>query len=277
MAESFGGAFARVDESGLSHALGAYLTRVRSLAEVRTAKRASFALLDIKPGDRVLDVGCGVGEDAVELAQLVGPAGRVVGIDSSQALIERARGATSPPGNVEFVVADAVSLSFADESFDRCRCDRTLQHVPTPDLALAEMARVTRVGGVVVISEMINHLELSDDLDPVLRLALGGLWTDDERRRWIGTFLPVLMRNAGFDRVGLSREQTRSTSFEDVALLLNLEELFGMAVRGGQTTGAEADAALRRLEDSFAEGTASVLSEFWHITGRRVEVEVTDA
>src|SRR5947209_7552047 len=90
-----------------------------------------------------------------QIAALVAPQGKVIGVDYSAEMIDEARARiadTQLP--VEFVRGDAVALDFADASFDRCRCDRVLIHVTDPGTAVREMARVTRPGGLVVVSDI---------------------------------------------------------------------------------------------------------------------------
>jgi ubiquinone/menaquinone biosynthesis C-methylase UbiE len=111
-------------------------------------KRKCTEMLRLKPGAAVLDVGCGLGRDAEAILEIVGSAGRVVGIDASQELItaaiERTGALTRRP---EFRVGDALALAFSDDTFDACRIDRVLQHLQNPARAIAEMTRVTYSGG----------------------------------------------------------------------------------------------------------------------------------
>jgi SAM-dependent methyltransferase len=78
-----------VDQSGAGAALADYLTRATAVAQ--DYKRGSFAALHLKPGDRVLEVGCGAGSDVRALAQLVGKSGRALGLDFSEDLLAHAR------------------------------------------------------------------------------------------------------------------------------------------------------------------------------------------
>ncbi len=124
------------------------LDRQRAGAFNRAYKWRTFELLDIHPGDRVLDIGCGTGDDALEMAELVGADGKVVGIDHSQTMVEEARDrsrASSLP--IEFLHGDAHHLPLPDGGFDRCRADKTFQHLSEPERALCEVIRVTEPGG----------------------------------------------------------------------------------------------------------------------------------
>src|SRR5437764_4499146 len=88
------------------------LTLVESIPFFAECKRQSYDLLGAAPGRRILDVGCGLGGDAAELARLVAPGGAVVGVDGSRAMIEAARERYSGVEGLTFEVADAADLPF---------------------------------------------------------------------------------------------------------------------------------------------------------------------
>ena len=106
--------------------------------------------------ERALDVGTGAGALALALAPLVR---EVVGVDRVPELLELARERAAGLGNVTFVEADAEHLPFEDFSFDLAGTLRTLHHVPRPELVLAELVRLTRPGGRVLVVDQIAPVD----------------------------------------------------------------------------------------------------------------------
>ena len=168
--------------------------------------------LSLSSGDRVLDVGCGTGDDVRMLAPLVGPDGHVIGIDASETMISVARDrsrASSPP--VEFAVGDASKLDFSDNTFNACRCETVLMHLDgEPARAIAEMARVTRAGGRVVVSEFHWDALVIDHPDRRLTRTIVHTVCDTVRHGWIGSQLPRLMANAGLIDIQVEGHVLRS-------------------------------------------------------------------
>ncbi|KAF3040383.1 hypothetical protein E8E11_004831 [Didymella keratinophila] len=127
----------------------------------RTAEKdAAFLLPYLKPGLRVLDVGCGPGSITVGFAKYVS-GGSVTGIDLSEDVLSQARDFLrgqqekgDVKADVSFEIGDVVKgLRFEDGEFDVVFCNQTLVHIPTPVVALKEMRRVCKKGGVVACRE----------------------------------------------------------------------------------------------------------------------------
>ena len=113
--------------------------------------------------ERALDSGTGTGALAFALSELVR---EVVGVDVDPELLDEARKRSAGKANVEFLEADATALPFADGEFDLAGSLRTLHHLPRPELAVAELVRVTRPGGTVLVVDQVAPI------DPLAGLAL---------------------------------------------------------------------------------------------------------
>lgn len=113
-------------------------------------------LAPLEPDVQACDVGCGTGALAYALAPHVAT---VVGVDAALPAVEAARAAA--PANCTFEVGDATSLPFRRDDFSLGGCLRVLHHVARPDRVVSELARVTRVGGVVLIVDQLGSLDPS--------------------------------------------------------------------------------------------------------------------
>ncbi len=121
---------------------------------IKKAKRRSHALMKTQPGHRVLDVGCGPGTDTIALAKHTGQTGLVFGVDHDESMIADANRESMVKGlcdRVQHIYADATELPFAKQMFDSTRSDHLFQHLFHPEEALAEMVRVTRKEGWIVV------------------------------------------------------------------------------------------------------------------------------
>jgi ubiquinone/menaquinone biosynthesis C-methylase UbiE len=157
-----------------SHGAGETLTYAQVLEgmnrfqEVET--RAAIADLQLPAGSRGLDVGCGVGLYALWLAEAIGPAGQVVGIDRAVERIHAAQhlvGGRLSAGRLEFRQGDGTALAAADQSFDWVWCADVLHHIDITVLALQEFRRVVRPGGLIIIkeSQVLQALFLPGHID----------------------------------------------------------------------------------------------------------------
>ena len=110
-----------------------------------------------QPGERVVDVGCGAGIDSLIAASLVGPSGRVIGVDMTPAMLARARGAVAASGfaNVEVREGYGEALPVADGWADLVISNGVLNLMPDKDAALREMARVLRPGGRLQLGDIV--------------------------------------------------------------------------------------------------------------------------
>jgi len=179
-----------------------FLDRLNASEAIQIVKRQSYGLLQIRTGNHFLDVGCGTGEDVRTLAQLVGPTGRVVGIDINEAMITEAKNRSKEINlPIAFQVGDAHHLDFADNTFDGCRADLTFQNLTNPQQALTELIRVVKSGARIVLSEPDWETLLIDSKDFQVTRKILNFICDEHPHGWLGRQLPRLFRSAGLSDI----------------------------------------------------------------------------
>jgi ubiquinone/menaquinone biosynthesis C-methylase UbiE len=139
-------------EAGNADRFARTAKRIAARQDARAARLAEQVRDFVRPGgdERALDVGTGAGALAFALAPLVR---QVVGLDPAPELLELALARSLP--NTEFVEGDGTALLFPDAAFDLAGTHRTLHHVAEPGRLVAELARVTRRGGHVLVVDQL--------------------------------------------------------------------------------------------------------------------------
>jgi ubiquinone/menaquinone biosynthesis C-methylase UbiE len=177
---------------------------VESVYVIEDAKRRRRTVreaLAARPGERVLDVGCGPGFYCLELAAEVGPQGSIVGLDGSEAMIELARRRCGELANVELREADATALPVADGDFDAALCVQVLEYLAEPGAGLAELHRALRPGGRVLVWDIDwATLSLQADDSGVTERVLRA-WDEHLADPSLPRSLGRRLREAGFEQV----------------------------------------------------------------------------
>ncbi|HEX9035973.1 MAG TPA: methyltransferase domain-containing protein [Ktedonobacterales bacterium] len=205
-----------------------WLAALADISAVSSYKSLSYDLLDLKPGETLADIGCGVGDDARALAARVAPDGEVIGLDASPEMIDRANAAGILPG-LRFEVADAAALPLADASCDAVRADRMLQHLQDPLPALREMRRVLKPGGRLVVVEpdwktMAVYPGSASPDDDHVALTIFDWQAAHIKRPLIGRRLRALLAEAGFEQVAVNPVAYSTTRFVEADLVLELSD-----------------------------------------------------
>jgi arsenite methyltransferase len=119
----------------------------------------------VEPGSVVLDLGCGAGTDLLIAAQMTGPTGRVIGVDMTPAMLDRARESAQEMGleNVALIESLIESLPVDDASVDVVLSNGVIDLVPDKDAVFDEIDRVLRPGGRLQLADVVIHTEVSED------------------------------------------------------------------------------------------------------------------
>ncbi|CAI7656745.1 unnamed protein product [Penicillium manginii] len=191
---------------------------------------AAYVLPYIQPDLQILDVGCGPGSITIDFAKHV-PRGHVTGIEYVPEPLEGARklAASENITNVSFQVGDIHAIPFPDDTFDIVHAHQVLQHIAHPVLALREMRRVVKKGGIVAVRESASQtwypesegIAAWQEIGERMGRAKGGNpypgSSQGEREYWGGS-MGERARSSGFTTTALNEGYASQEDFDKIAM-----------------------------------------------------------
>jgi len=237
--------FRNVDASADAAAYLAYLDSVAGV--FRAVIEFGVDALQLRPGDAVLDMGCGHGACMPLLAQRVGSAGRIAGVDASRAMVAEARNRLKHAGvRASIQQGDAHELPFEDGTFDAARADRVFMFLDDPARALAELVRVTKPGGRICVTEGDIGSHAIDATDRVTTRAVLAALSDRSANGCVGRHLRAMFVDAGLSDVAVQLVPILTTSYAEWNDRLGVEPFVAAAVADGRVAS---DAAMNWLDE----------------------------
>ena len=256
--------FTNVDAGESPQEMVDYLDQVTRLA--LEGKRAGYARLELTPGMAVLDVGCGTGDDVRLLAELVGPAGRVVGIDFSRTMIDEALKRGLPP-NVEVLCASAETLPLENGRFDAVRSERVFQHLEHPEAAARELFRILRPAGrAMVIDQDWNTLVIAG-AEPALTRTIVHAFVHHLANGSAGSNHVPMLKRSGFCDV-VSEPFVYQLPFAPSYALM-LKTAVDHALATGAITAAQAQGWVADLQSADERGEFFCAFTIFSAIGRK--------
>lgn len=196
-----------------------------------------LAMLDLREGETVLDLGSGAGIDCFLAAKRVGPTGRVIGVDMTPEMISRARRTAASSGfeNVEFRLGEIEHLPVADASVDAIISNCVVNLVPDKGQVFADAFRILKPGGRLSVSDIVLlgevPLAIRDSVDAYVACLAGAILRDD--------YLELIER-AGFSDVEVT--ESRAFAVGDVVtedLVAEFAEKTGASLEQLQAAAAQ--------------------------------------
>lgn len=249
--------FTQIDQTDNPEFFVNCLDHLSQMQSLQAYKNKTFNLLKVKQGDQILDVGCGTGEDVRNLATLVGNTGLSVGVDSSQIMLEKARERSKDLLNlsVEYHLGDAQNLNFPDETFNGCRAERIFQYLAAPEKALAEMIRVTKPKGIIVIGEPDWGTLAINAPERNLTRRILNAGCDVLANGWIGRQLYALFNQCDLTNITLNADAFLFTNYTIANQIFNFSEAVETAQKTGAISVDEASIWLNSLQELEQSGT----------------------
>ena len=225
-----------------------FLDFLDKLPDVKRVRAAAEAQMRLKPGDKALDLGCGIGGAVFRIAEIVtGPTGLAAGVDISEALVKEAqrRAATRP--ELEFRTGDACALPYPDHFFDATRSERVFLYLPDRLGAIREMMRVTKPGGRVLVMDTDVDCTAIHSSNPALTRKMTSLMAASLPNPQSARELPSLAKRAGLKEINVETLAVATPhSFLQLAMT---DSLYKCAERG---------LASREEVDEFFAGQAAL-------------------
>ena len=163
-----------------------------------------IAISNLKPGETVLDLGCGGGFDSFLAAKAIGPEGHVIGVDMTPEMINKARHNAKKIGakNVEFRLGEIENIPTADNSVDIIMSNCVINLSPDKKKVFQEAFRVLKIGGRVAISDIVATAPLPEEISnnpELIASCIGGAATIKETEK--------MLKEAGFDKIRIELKE----------------------------------------------------------------------
>lgn len=262
-------AFGEVDKTPDPNDYIGYLESLEGIPTFQECRDKALELLDIRPGQTIVDVGSGLGSEVIRIANAVGETGKVIGVDKSQAMSEYARGKVPSDfaDRVLFTVGDAAQLPIDSGSVDGYRSERLLQHVGQPGKAIVEANRVLRTGGrILLIDTDWDALKITgvqgDTTDKIVEYFRNGITNSS-----IGKNLSELLSTRGFVNVRDIDVVFSTTSVDEMLKVVRFDKIAEKAIKDEVITPPAFHNWLNALRSQEQQGKFSASFPMYIATG----------
>lgn len=195
--------FTTVDRAPDSAWFIEFMDMANAIPEYGKIRRTLAAQLGQLTGKSIVDVGCGTGDDARELARLVGPSGYVLGTDLSAAMVDEARRRGAEPW-LTFQTADVSALPYPDNIFHGARAKLVLMHCSDIDAAASELVRVVRPGGRIAVFDYDFDTATIDHPDVAVTREIVKVTSDGHPNNWSGRQLARRFSDLGLFEITIN-------------------------------------------------------------------------
>ncbi len=239
---------------------------VFDLDEVREIKRRAIERSEAKEGDKVLELGCGLGHDAEKFGVIVGEKGSVTAIDASIKMLEMAK-SRSTQSNVNYVLGDFDKIQIEDESFDICYADRFLVSQLEVSKVLNKIFHKLKKGGKICITDCdfssILFYPHDNEITPILLQQL----KDITQHPMMGRELVDYFQKAGFEQVKVYPEPYILRSYKRLIKMVDITRILHDLHHIGKLSLEQVKKQLSAFHEAEEKNNFIYATIFFTVTG----------
>ena len=260
-------AFSSLDSSKEADFLIESMDVMYSLESIRQIKQRAIAALNLQPGESVLEAGCGHGEDAAHMGQLVGDNGYVLAIDNSKRMLIEAM-KRSHGKNIEYRLDEVQAISCKDDFFSACHADRLLVGHPDFEAIFQELLRVLKPKGRISITD-VDALSIvihphNKTTEAILK-ELKSRFVNPSMGRML---LPLFHKNHLQD-IQLFPEISTIRSYETLRKIFKFDDIIAQAIKNGKITPIEAENWQREIHEADQKNDFLYAIMFFTVVGSK--------
>lgn len=231
-----------------------YLTQITRL--FGGYKRRAIEFMNLQPGVSILDAGCGTGDDLIAIGKQLGPAVQLTGVELLPELVTEARKRAEAAGvPVTFHEGDLYQLPLETDTIDRARTDRVFQHLEQPAEALAELIRVTKPGGWVVVAEVDWGTLVLDHPMVELTDKIAAFYRDRQPNGRAGRGLYRLFKKSPLTQVEVYADAVCITDWTIARFIWGIDAMLNKVASAGLISPEDSAQWLQRGQESASAGT----------------------
>jgi ubiquinone/menaquinone biosynthesis C-methylase UbiE len=238
-----------------------------SIKEVQSIKKRAIASMNLNIGDKVLEVGCGHGQDVEIISKIIGDEGSVVGIDSSVRMISEAK-KLSKQTNAEYLVMSAKNINFNDSFFSACHADRLLVGHQDYNNIFDEILRVLKPGGTISITDVdalsIIMYPFTNSTQKILNQIHRSFINP-----FIGRSLPALFVEKNLKNIQTFPDLLMINDFNILAKIFNFSDIINELILRNELTIIEGNNWLDSMLKASQEGSFMYCVSFFTTTGQK--------
>jgi ubiquinone/menaquinone biosynthesis C-methylase UbiE len=219
--------------------------------EIRKLRIETATRMAVVAGQKILDLGCGIGGATFLIADLIGPTGLVAGVDASSALVDAAKHRAKNWPGIEFRVGDACAIPYPDKYFDAARSERVFLYLPDRVGAIHEMQRVVKPGGRVCLLDTDIDSTAIYSKNPALTRKMTSIVAASMPNPNSARELPALSKQAGLKNINI---ETFAITSPYEFLVRVMTDSLAKAAESGVITRAEVAEWLGEQADLHASG-----------------------